>query len=50
MKTIKEFAIELKENGMRCNCDLDNWEPEQDSGHSNVCRIHNAAIDKYRYQ
>ena len=22
-----------------CNCDLDNWEPNQDTGHSNVCRI-----------
>lgn len=26
---------------MRCNCDLDDWEP---TGHSSVCRIHNAAF------
>lgn len=49
-KTIKEFAKELEANGMRCNCDLDKWQPEQDSGHSRVCRIHNAALDKYRNQ
>ena len=28
---------------MRCNCDLDNWEPEPSTGHSWVCRIHKAA-------
>ena len=28
---------------MRCNCDLDTWEPERSSGHSWVCRIHKAA-------
>lgn len=28
---------------MRCNCDLDNWEPERDTGHSWVCRIHKEA-------
>lgn len=26
-----------------CNCDLDRWEPEKDTGHSRVCRIHKAA-------
>ena len=30
--------------GMRCNCDLDNWEPTKATGHSWVCRIHRAAI------
>ncbi len=34
------IAKELKEGGMRCNCDLDNWEPERSTGHSHVCRIH----------
>ena len=29
---------------LRCNCDLDNWEPEPSTGHSWVCRIHKAAI------
>jgi len=28
---------------MRCNCDLDNWQPETDTGHSWVCRIHKVA-------
>jgi len=32
------------EKTMQCNCDLDNWEPEKLTGHSHVCRIHNAAI------
>lgn len=27
---------------MQCNCDLDNWQPERDTGHSCVCRIHKA--------
>ena len=28
---------------MQCNCNLDSWEPEIDTGHSWVCRIHKAA-------
>lgn len=35
---------------MQCNCDLDNWEPERDTGHSCVCRIHKTAVrPTYRY-
>ena len=41
--TVKEIAVVLRANGMRCNCDLDNWEPEASSSHSHVCRIHKAA-------
>lgn len=37
-------ARELKAT-MRCNCDLDNWEPEPSTGHSWVCRIHKAAME-----
>ena len=48
-KTLREFAAELKSGGMQCNCDLDNWEPNQTTGHSNVCRIHKRAI-QIRYQ
>lgn len=48
MKTPKEIAKELRENGMRCNCDLDNWEPEKSTGHSWVCRIHKAVIERVR--
>jgi hypothetical protein len=32
--------VEEAEKTMRCNCDLDNWEPEKTTGHSWVCRIH----------
>lgn len=29
--------------GVRCNCDLDNWAPTSRTGHSVVCRIHRSA-------
>ncbi len=44
--TPREVAIELRKT-MRCNCDLDNWEPEQATGHSYVCRIHKAALAQF---
>ncbi len=34
------------EGAMQCNCDLDKWQPEPSTGHSFVCRIHNAAIQQ----
>lgn len=43
MVDLRERADELAKT-MRCNCDLDNWEPERTTGHSHVCRIHKAAI------
>jgi len=43
-RDLRTIATELKENGMRCNCDLDNWEPERSTGHSWVCRIHMRAV------
>ena len=45
-KSLKEIAKEIKAGGVRCNCDLDNWEPEHDTGHSHVCRIHKLTIAK----
>ncbi|MBK9497153.1 MAG: hypothetical protein IPO08_22090 [Xanthomonadales bacterium] len=48
-KTEREIAAELYASGMGCNCDLDNWEPERSTGHSHVCRIHKAAVEKSRY-
>ena len=27
-----------------CNCGLGNWQPEIETGHSGVCRIHERAI------
>lgn len=43
MSDLRERAAELAKT-MRCNCDLDNWEPERSTGHSWVCRIHKAVI------
>ena len=39
--------IKDKEAEMRCNCDLDNWQPETTTGHSWVCRIHKSAIAEW---
>jgi len=50
MKSLREIAKEIEQKGMRCNCDLDNWEPESDTGHSWVCRIHKEAIEQGRNQ
>ena len=47
-KDIQEIVKELKKT-MQCNCDLDNWEPERDTGHSWVCRIHKAAKKKMKH-
>lgn len=49
-KTLKEIVKDLKDSGMRCNCDLDNWQPETSTGHSWVCRIHKRAIAIKREQ
>lgn len=46
-KSLKEIVAEEKKK-LQCNCDLDRWEPELDTGHSWVCRIHKAA--KWRYK
>ena len=42
MSELKERVAEL-ETRYQCNCDLDNWEPERDTGHSTVCGIHRLA-------
>jgi hypothetical protein len=44
-----EFAKQIAPT-MQCNCDLDNWQPEPATDHSCVCRIHKAAMEKWRYQ
>lgn len=46
---IKEIVKEL-EAKMGCNCDLDRWEPEHDTKHSWVCRIHIAAKERIKRQ
>jgi len=43
IRTLREIATDLKSKGLACNCDLDTWEPEPESGHSHVCRIHKKA-------
>jgi len=41
VETIDEREIARRlSRSMQCNCDLDNWVPENSTGHSHVCRIH----------
>ncbi len=47
MKTLHDHVADLKAEGMACNCDLDNWQPEASTGHSHVCRIHHAAWSRF---
>ena len=48
-KDLRVIAKEVKDAGMNCNCDLDNYAPERSTGHSLVCRIHKRAMTmKYR--
>lgn len=44
-ESLKQIVEEC-EKEMQCNCDLDNWQPENSTGHSWVCRIHKAAMRK----
>lgn len=44
MSDLRERAQQFYDSGMQCNCDLDNWEPTQQTGHSWVCRIHKAVM------
>ncbi|MCK5563719.1 MAG: hypothetical protein KAJ07_00595 [Planctomycetes bacterium] len=46
-KELKEIVEELSKE-LGCNCDLDTWEPEPDTGHSHVCRIHKQAKELYQ--
>lgn len=43
---LREVVQRLRSEHMQCNCDLDRWTPEQNTGHSWVCRIHKAAIQE----
>jgi hypothetical protein len=44
-KESRRDVAERLSSTLRCNCDLDNWEPERSTGHSWVCSIHKAAMD-----
>lgn len=41
--TLKQIAEYLRKQGMKCNCDLDNWHVQDDTGHTWACSIHKAA-------
>ena len=47
--TLLEIAQRL-EIFMVCNCDLDNWEPNKDTGHSSVCNIDKFAREQFQQQ
>lgn len=47
-KTLREIAADVEKEGVRCNCDLDNWQPENTTGHSWVCNIHRIAMERNR--
>ncbi len=49
-KSLKEHAADIEAERIQCNCDLDNWEPTRETGHSSVCRIHKAAHQRRRDQ
>ena len=44
--TLREIVKDL-EGTLQCNCDLDNWQPNESTGHSDVCRIHKQAMEFY---
>lgn len=48
-QTLIEIVNEVSKE-LGCNCDLDKWEPEPDTGHSFVCRIHKEAKEQFRNQ
>lgn len=41
---VAEIQLRTGDAHVQCNCDLDNWEPTDDTGHSPVCRIHKLAM------
>lgn len=43
---LKEIVKKL-EDELHCDCDFDRWEPELDTGHSCVCRIHLDAKEEF---
>ena len=47
IKAIKEIVKQVKDEGMSCNCDLDAWQPEAESGHSWVCNIHKESLHRF---
>ncbi len=46
---LREIVKEYESRGVQCNCDLDNWEPEEATGHSWACRIHKLSIEQHRH-
>lgn len=46
---IRKIVKELERNKMQCNCDLDKWKSEVNTGHTLVCRIHYEAMRRFKY-
>ena len=49
VQRLKEIVKE-QEKKLACNCDLDNWQKNVNTGHSWVCRIHKTALSLYRQE
>ena len=47
-REIMQPIVDEMKKRLKCNCDFDNWQPEESTGHSWVCRIHKAAVAKFR--
>jgi len=45
---LKEI-VKIKEKKLQCGCDFDTWEPERETGHTFICRIHLAAIEEFKH-
>lgn len=46
MKQISQELIQKKEKALKCSCD-DHWRREISTGHSWVCRIHQAILAEW---
>jgi hypothetical protein len=47
-KEIMKSIVDEVKKQHQCNCDLDNWQPIVQTGHTTVCRIHKIAVEKWR--
>jgi hypothetical protein len=45
---IRKLAEEIQKSGVRCTCDLDNWQPDVIIGHTWVCNIYKIVNERTR--